>query len=175
MKFCIQVCNPRLVDTTSADELSLDDAIESIFPLYSENAIMVWNNLFIPLSYKYDLSLMIIDVMNMLNSLILRNEGYLTIHWPSNTFRSNWNLNWSQDKLRINSEWESVVGNIEDKLNSVASLELDKYMFVREWKGLLNMILKSLNESGYTESKISEIAKLQEIVKKIDGSGLLYS
>lgn len=176
MKFCIQVSNPRLIKKSDIElETSLEDAIEGIYPLFSEMAILIWNGLYIPLSYKYDISLMIKDILELLELLINEEAGDYYVWWPSNTFFSEWKLSWVGKELKISTRWESVTGDIEDKLNSVGELEIDKNEFLREWKKLLLVILEDLKSLGYSSSNLLELSKLEFVEQKIVGFGKLYS
>ena len=69
LNFYIQASNPRFQDSINIYDESLSDAIESVFPLNTENAILVWNYISIPLSYKYDISYMIEDILQLLDEL----------------------------------------------------------------------------------------------------------
>ena len=60
MAFYIQASNPRFIESISYEVESLSDAVESIFPLNTENAFLVWNYISVPLSYKYDISYMLV-------------------------------------------------------------------------------------------------------------------
>ena len=62
MNFCIQASNPRVQHKIDYEDSSLSDIIETIYPLYTEHAILTWNYISIPLSYKYDISYMIDDL-----------------------------------------------------------------------------------------------------------------
>jgi len=44
----------------------LGDAIQAAFPLETEDAQLVWHRLSVPLSYKYDFSVIIEDIIAML-------------------------------------------------------------------------------------------------------------
>ena len=59
MHFYIQTSNPYIANKTNADDNKLSEAIESIFPMDTEELILFWNHVGIPLSYKYDISYMI--------------------------------------------------------------------------------------------------------------------
>ena len=58
MNFYIQASNPRALKPSFIEE-NLSAAIESVFPMNTENAILFWNHIAIPLSYKYDISYMV--------------------------------------------------------------------------------------------------------------------
>lgn len=154
MNFLFQASNPQPSSLVSPDDSSLGEAIETIFPLRTDFALLVWNNVYVPLTYKYDISIMINDIILMLDSVAVKEEGSITVVWPSNTFRTQWTLSWSATDLAITTTWESVLGGTESMLNRVPSLSLDKNTFLLEWKPLLNKIRDSiLMNSGNMDTK----------------------
>ena len=73
MNFYIQTSNPYIINETNAYDNKLSEAIESVFPMNTEELILFWNHVGIPLSYKYDISYMIDDIL-----MILKNMEYYT-------------------------------------------------------------------------------------------------
>lgn len=69
MNFYILAGNPRVQSIENSDDKSLSEAIETVFPLNTEYAILSWNYISIPLSYKYDISYMIDDIPNFIMCL----------------------------------------------------------------------------------------------------------
>ena len=100
MSFYIQAGNPKSQGVADCNDKTLADAIESIFPLNTESAILMWNYISIPLSYKYDISYMMEDILLLLHTLQYREKGELTIHWLPDTFRCDWIVRWDPEKLR---------------------------------------------------------------------------
>lgn len=61
---------------------NIAEAIEYIFPMITEKAFIVWNNVYIPFSYKYDVSSMIENILHMLREIRNNNNaGELNIDW----------------------------------------------------------------------------------------------
>jgi len=174
MNFRIQVNCPRISGILNEDDESLDEAIETVFLLNTETMIMIWNDVYIPLTYKYDLSVIMKDIMIMLEKLCNSSSGKLTIHWPSNTFSSIWNFQWEDNKLKIDTRWFTVIGDTEGLLNSRNVIEIDKTSFIQEWKTLLLKIRWALEESGYNSAKIPEMERLAHHCNIIPGGGILY-
>lgn len=69
MVFCIQASAPDYCKKINLNNKCLSEAIESVFLLQTENAIMRWNYICIPLSYKYDISYMIDDILKLIGRL----------------------------------------------------------------------------------------------------------
>lgn len=95
MSFYIQASNPRTNSIANPNDKTLADAIETIFLLNTESAILMWNYISVPLSYKYDISYMIEDILLLLDALRSRENGEMTIHWLPDTFRCNWTVQWA--------------------------------------------------------------------------------
>ncbi|AWM79933.1 hypothetical protein DKL61_05930 [Gammaproteobacteria bacterium ESL0073] len=129
MIFSIQVSNPTYSTITNNDYDSIGDLLEDIFPLNTEQCIMFWNHVCIPLSYKYDISIILDDIIFIINEVSNNTNGYLEIDWPSNTFSAKWYISWDSVDLKINTKWYNIVGNIESILNNVNELAIKKIAF----------------------------------------------
>jgi hypothetical protein len=93
MSFGIQVGNPKILSAEGIICSDLRGAIEEIFPLHTERALLVWNHIYIPICYKYDLSILIDDIIPLLTFLLEHEEGEYRVNWGSNTFHSDWIIN----------------------------------------------------------------------------------
>ena len=174
LSFYIQAGNPMIQCISDNNDKSLADAIESIFPLYTESAVLMWNHIGIPLSYKYDISYMMEDILMLLNMLQSREKGELTIRWLPDTFRCDWTISWDTEELNIHSRWENTVGNLEKLLNERPNISLNKEDFIREWKSILGIVISGLKECGYDVTQIKGMKQLIEQYKGIIGNGILY-
>ncbi|RKZ45145.1 MAG: hypothetical protein DRR16_29395 [Candidatus Parabeggiatoa sp. nov. 3] len=135
---------------------------------------MVWNGVYIPLGYKYDLSVMMEDILVMLEKLGKSSSGMHKVHWPSNTFSSIWNLQWEENHLEIDTKWFSLVGYTEALLLQRSVLKIDKNSFTQEWKRLLGNILLALEECGYRSVMLPGMKRLERQHNIISGEGILY-
>lgn len=175
MEFCIQASNPRAAGAYDADDENVAEAIETAFPLNTENALLVWHHLYIALSYKYDISVMITDLVSMLTAVMLPGPRTHEVQWASNTFLSRWNLQWNaEDDLTIDAEWISIVGAPEDVLRKTGGIRIPKSQFVAEWKELIGRVLVVLTASGYNEAKVAGLAELRVLHDQIPHPGILY-
>lgn len=174
MRFYIQSSSPRSRCVADQDDETLAEAIESMFLLNTENAILIWDHISIPLSYKYDISYMMEDILILLNKLQDRTNGELTIHWLPDTFRCDQTFRWGSESLHIHSHWENTVGHLETLLNECPDLSLDKMDFIREWKSILGTVIAGLKKCGYEEKKIKGMDLLLKLYKSIKGDGILY-
>lgn len=174
LSFYIQASNPKSRGDADSSDETLADAIESIFPLETENAILMWNYISVPLSYKYDISYMMEDILLLLNALQNRESGEIIIHWLPDTFRCDWTIRWDTKKLDIQSQWENTVGHLERLLNESPNISLLKSDFIREWKSILGIAITGLKCCGYTEKEIKGMKQLIEQYKGIKENGILY-
>lgn len=174
MNFYIQAGNPRLCGKIDMEDKKLSDAIETVFLLNTENAIMVWNHINIPLSYKYDISYMMDDLLKLLRCLYENEAGTMTIHWLPDTFRCNWFIMWQHGQMKIESHWECTVGNLEGLLNNHSEISLPVNAFANEWKEVLRIITAGLKRCGYDEDKIKDMKQLFKQYELIADVGYLY-
>lgn len=175
MDFFIQASNPKVSGTYNAEDESLGEAIETVFPLNTESAMLVWHHLYIALSYKYDVSVIINDVISMLAALMRPGAGKHEVQWASNTFLSRWALRWDEeDSLTVDAEWTSVVGVPECVVQKAGGVRIPKEQFVAEWKDLLGTVLVALTASGYGEARVAGLAELRLLHDKIPRRGILY-
>jgi len=160
----IQISNPVLLQMTDEESMNLEDAIESIFPLDTEYLILIWNNIFIPLSYKYDISLMVLDFIKILHFLKDNEIDKLEIHWASNTFASIWKMEKINDSVNIKSEWKTVNGGTQDKLNKLNENKILVNDFAEEIKKLLAFLKSSIEKSGINCDLVEDFATLENVI-----------
>ena len=65
MNFCIQLGNPKTEVIKKRDYDDLSDAIVAIYPEYTEFMHIIWQGISIAVEYKYDVSVMIIDILEI--------------------------------------------------------------------------------------------------------------
>lgn len=174
MIFCIQASAPKYCDTIDVNDNCLSEAIESVFSLHTENAIMMWNHVSIPLSYKYDISYMIDDIIKLIGNLQDKVEGEMIIQWLPDTFRSNWKVKWVDGMVSICSDWECTVGQLEIILNRQNNITLPVSDFINEWKRLLEIVIAGLKYAGYDKIRIGGMNELLNECDRIPGIGILY-
>lgn len=174
LSFFIQASNPKFQESIDFKDESLSDAIENTFPLNTESAILVWNYISVPLSYKYDISYMIEDILQLLNELQNKEKGELRINWLPDTFRCDWAIKWGAENVEIQSQWECTVGHLEKILNENSNISLSKKAFICEWKSVLGIVITGLKGCGYSEDKIRHMNQLIEQYRSINEEGQLY-
>jgi hypothetical protein len=169
MKFAIQVCNPTITYPHNRMVSDLAEAIETIFPMNTEDAFLLWNLVPIRLNYKYDVSVLIDDILPLLQTMLSQAEGNYQVSWGSDTFQADWSLNWSQDQLTIQTVWHQVTGHYEDLLNSRPELVIEYDKFLHEWDGLLRKVSESLYRVGIKVEDQDQLSLLYTIQGKLAG------
>lgn len=175
MDFIIQAGNPRFTGIFDPEDENLHDAIETVFPFYTEYAILKWKSVYIPIDYKYDLSLMVTDIIHMLKKIRTANKGRLDTFWASDTFANHWHLEWMDDTLTVSAQWNSVLGHTEDLLNQMGSITISKQSFLYEWKKVLGNIIDGLKFSGYHEKNLEGMDSFIYEYQQIEQEGILYT
>lgn len=172
-RFTIQASAPRVVREFDPGDTNLSDAIQTVFPLETECAILVWNWVYVPLSYKYDFSMMIDDIIGLLDAILIEPSGRRTVQWPSNTFACTWRVEWDTHLTTVEADWVSVIGNTEAMLAAAPKIVVESSGFVEEWKRPLEVIRDGLTSAGYT-SELPGLDRLTATIRKIGRCGLLY-
>ncbi len=173
--FWIQASCPRWQGSVDPDATTIDEAVESVFMRNTEDALIVWQHVYIPLSYKYDVGTILRDVLHMVRELLSSDAGEWQVDWPSNTFGARWHFKWEEERLVVTaSEWRSVVGDTEDLLRKRSILEIGKAEFISEWKAVLERVHTALSDAGYVSTTIPELDELSETISRIPRHGVLY-
>lgn len=173
-EFVIQSSNPRIELTWEAEDNSLSDAIQSVFPLRTERMVLTWNGIYIPLSYKYDVSFMVDDVVDLAMAMLTHSTGSKEIHWPSNTFAAVWDVRWEAGYVSVIGEWTRVVGGTEALLAASGAIRVPVAEFLGEWKRPLELVADALHRAGYGEVQVPKLALLDDVVKRLPQPGQLY-
>ncbi len=171
----MQASNPDFEKLCDDSDSTLSDAMETVFLMNTEDAYMIWRHISIPLSYKYDLSYMIDDILNLIEQLQKEMCGTKYISWLPDTFRSDWKVEWKNGKLIIYAEWYNITGGLEKILNKDNCLQMNIDDFLKEWKKILETIYYSLKQCNYTENQIYNMKRLFFQLNNIQEYGTLYT
>ena len=166
MNFEIQTCNPQNKACYNNDT-KISEAIYTIFPLETEDAILFWGDTDISLSYRYDISIMIDDIIPMMFALQSEYNGKWFVCWPSDTFAADWIFEWHGDALIITTSWYGEL-TVESYLNGHNVLHIDKQKFLGEWKKIIDILIKNLLECGYSADNLVDMNDLIKASKIIN-------
>lgn len=173
-EFIIQSSNPRTETACDHDDASLSDAIQTVFPMDTERMLMVWNGIYVPLGYKYDISLMVDDILDLCGDMIAAKEGHRRVCWPSNSFAAVWDIRWGSDMVTVESQWNRVVGGTEAMLAARSCIFIPQRDFLAEWKLPLEIVGDALRKAGYTQEQIPRLPVLHDVITRLPGYGHLY-
>ncbi|SMP35267.1 hypothetical protein [Chryseobacterium profundimaris] len=120
---------------------SVGELIENIFPFSEDYLYVKWRGISIPVSYKYDLSMILEDFVYIVKFLE-SSENLLSLAFPSNTFDVEWNMRKEYGKIIIQSKWNTVLSHNEKILNENSYLIVDIDTFKSQIFKMLEFIYK---------------------------------
>jgi hypothetical protein len=159
--FKVQISNPEILTIVDKNDKSIEEAIQTIFPLETEYGFVIWNHIFIPVSYKYDISFMIKDFILLCKFIEDENEKTFQLHWVSNTFASQWELVKKGDSIQIKTVWSNVIGRLEGLLNSNSEITIKSILLAQEIQSMIVFIKKSLESVGYNSKNLDDFYLLE--------------
>ncbi len=163
--FEIQISNPVILKTKNKSSSTIEEAIETIFPLDTEYAFIKWGYIFIPLSYKYDISLMVNDLIKVYTFIKDENVHSYEMHWASNTFASLWHLTKEFGKVKIIAKWTTVLGELEDLLNANNEIIVEPIELTSSVEKMIRFLKKSLFFAGYSASDLTDFDLFDIVLK----------
>ena len=170
--FTIQASAPRANTVHDATNGTLSDAMQDIFLLSTECMVLNWKGVVVPLSYKYELSEMTQDIVEMLAAVRAASHGAYSVQWPSSGFLAHWLLSWDHETLTVDARWTSA-GGLEHILNQRSPLCTSRDAFCAEWKKPLLTILLAVRGAGY-DSALEGLDALSDCVDALPSFGVLY-
>lgn len=174
MDFYIQASNPTHLDKP---EFIVDDtllgAIESVFPYETEDAILFWAGVYVPLRYKDVLSCIVSDVFWISKELRQRKSGTHTIVWGSQEFQCDWEFSWANGITEITFIRRGCIGLDELAHRSPVKIEIEQ--FIAEWEMPFLICRRALLACGYHTSNLIVMKELDLFLNSIAGRGYLYS
>lgn len=157
-----------------ASEDDLREAIEDVFESETEDAILNWNGVSVAISYKYDLSVMIDDLMNALITMRSASVGELVVEWSSNTFQATWQIAWNEQECVCAATWNSVSGGVERLLSETGAVHISRDDFLAEWKAPLERVVSVLRRAGYSPRGLPRLGALEQLLTQLAKPGRLY-
>ncbi len=174
-EFWIQAGRPRWHACDDPLVETIDEAVENMFEAVTEDAFIVWQHIYVPLGYKYDIGTILTQILWMVSELTSKESGECKVVWPSNTFCWDWHLRWSGESLVVTaSDWRAVVGHTEELLRARPVVQIEKTEFLCEWKALLERVHEALIAGGGTIAASPGCALLGATIAKIPRYGQLY-
>lgn len=156
--FAIRPGNPVHVAVRDVLDSSLSDAVQTVFPR-EELVFLEWNGLAFPLSYKYDVGMMVDDIVEMILAVRKAGAGLFQVDWPSSGFPYHWVVRWDMSGVEVHAHPRDEPGAVS--LAGRESIRVDREAFLRAWQVLLKNVLAGLEEAGYDSIQISGLSRLR--------------
>ena len=131
-------------DLSTTSDIS--EAIELCFPMDTDDAKMIWGGIDVPVNYKYDVSVVYEDIMELLCCCLKREST--TVYFGSNTFSGTLSIYPIEDSYIIRGSWDSLFGCKEVELNRIPKLRVSRSSFVNSWCSLLKEVLRTISQSN---------------------------
>lgn len=162
--FKIQISNPKVEDTKSEIYFEFSDFIQDIFLDDNEELIMNWNRIRIPLSYKYDISIILLDFLHLISTINSANKGNVKIYFGSNSFSAVWICEWDDNNIKIISNWNEVSGFVTNLLNDKNELIINKLEFLNEIYKIIFFVNGLIEKKKIIIREQSEISILEKVL-----------
>ena len=156
--FELRAGTPACPGAHDASDSTLSDALQTIFSI-DDHATMAWHHLEFRLGYKYDVSMMIDDIIEMVLAIRQNDAGLLEVDWPSSGFPYLWSIKWSATDVDIVARARDEPGAKE--LARCEWVRVKRAPFVRAWQSLLDIVLSCLLSSGYSSQQIAGLERLK--------------
>jgi hypothetical protein len=111
--FFVQTGSPRTIDSRETAVYDLQDAIVHIFPPLTEFLILYWNDIAIPLSYKYDVGDYIVQFVEVIDHIVSKPSGSASETLASNSFHTRWEFSWDETIIRWEAKWILAGGDVD--------------------------------------------------------------
>lgn len=144
------------------EDETLGEMIETIFPLDTDDLVLDWSGIQFELNYKYDISMMLEDILPLLQELRSTPNGNMMINWASSGFPYRWKVEWEQPDLEIHVlSYDST-----DKMFKTQDLVRDSIShFIDEWITILEVVHSASCRAGYDVSKFPKGDILLSLLK----------
>ena len=163
--FSIDPKNPEPFVCLAGNASDLADAIELGFPMEAENAEIRWNNIPIPLNYKYDLSVILPDVLDVLKHC--QEDKKIKTWFASNTFTTQWTVDTKNEMVEVHADWRSVVSKNTIQLNKVPDISVPKSHFLKQWAGLIETALAGVKRTVIVIEDTQQLHEAESLIQKI--------
>ncbi|HYO52429.1 hypothetical protein [Archangium sp.] len=160
MSFGIRLGHADCLRQLDVSDSTLTEAIQTVFPLEG-HAVLEWDSLEFQLNYKYDLSMMMEDLLSLLRAVLSTGPGEREVNWPSSGFPYIWHISWSDPTLEVVASSRDEAG--ATRLPSPPVLRTTRREFLVAWQPLLRRILTGLETAGYREEHIAGMALLNDM------------
>jgi hypothetical protein len=161
MTFTLDAGRPAFVAARDESDSTVSDAMQTVFPL-EERALLEWNGVAFPLGYKYDLSVMLDDIVEMVLAIREAESGSFQVDWPSSGFPYQWTIGWDTSWVEVQAHARDEPGAMN--LSGRERVRVHRGSFVAAWRALLGTVLSCLEEAGYGSLQLHGLDRLRRAV-----------
>ena len=157
--------NPKCNEIAQGEPIEdLSEAIEILYPMEADDMILQWRGKELKLQYKYDLCVIIADILDVLEKLTDKDRRKIEVRFGSDTFNADWEIEVVDEDLRITSDWHSVVVADESEFNEIYTVTVPKRKFVQDWMIILKIINSDIQKSHFYIEDRSDLERLQRLM-----------
>lgn len=142
---------------------SLIDAVQTAYDMYDCDLRMKIGTHEFSLGMKYDIGMMVDDIVELVHSVLANECGQASVAWVSNTFPYMWTLTWNVDSISLSS---APLHLAEPNWEEYFEVTLRRQTFVEEWTKLLKAVRSVLEGSGYSVVNLPLGAELLHIIER---------
>ncbi|WP_347219794.1 hypothetical protein [Chryseobacterium sp.] len=165
-KFQIKINEPKYILPRGGGH-NLMSIFSTCFEFPKNDFDVVFNDMTIGFSYKYEVPYIIYPILEMLNSICSSNSGKCKAYIGVEEILSEWNLQWETENLRLQINWERTSNDFLEQLNEIEELNINLNHFVSEWYKLIHLIDRIIKESNIQIDDLYYIGDFQNVKKKI--------
>lgn len=174
MRFWIQTGAPTAALSRDHCDETLSDAVQTIFPIFTEEAFVAWGPEYIALNYKYEVSEILDDLVALLARVVASPTGRAVVHWPCSSFSGEWTVAWTEESVTVGAAFLAVRGTTPATISAMSPLVVPRDRFIAEWAGLLRIVHEALRHAGYGVD-FTPLEPLTSLVTLLPAGGLLYA
>ncbi|MGV7222636.1 MAG: hypothetical protein ACQ9MH_14050 [Nitrospinales bacterium] len=149
------------------DAPRLVDAIELAFPMDTDDAVLYWNGIPVPINYKYDLSVIWDDVLDILSHFL--EDKKIKTWFASNTLTTQWTVDTQNEIVKIHANWRTIVGKNKSQLTQSPDIEVPKSHFLKQWSGLLETAIAGVSRTTLIIEDPQQQNEAESLIQKISG------
>ena len=144
--FRLTAGNPLSTGDFAPTDETLQEMIETVFPLNTDDAVLEWAGVRFGINYKYDISMMCDDLILLIRKINDTASGECVVNWMSSGFPFRWEVKWEAAKLEIlaipHNESNSALSG-----NEVIHVSIRG--FRDEWIPVLEIVRTAAIQAGY--------------------------
>lgn len=163
--FRIHPGHPRPNVGVAGIAADLSEAIAMCFPIDAADAEFVLRDVSVPLNYKYDLSVIVEDIVDLLEHC-LRQES-AKVRLCSDTFNVSLSVRPKAESVALRADWHSVVGNKEKQLNEIPTVIVPARHFLEQWARLLEVAFQGLDRTGLVIRDTGLLDEARTVLRRV--------